>query len=76
MKKNKKFTTNTSASSVVGRVFNVGRYQVTVEEVIAEGKDVKDDLNFGKFVNKLFIYNQILMCWVQLIMCLYLSLTQ
>ena len=39
MKKNKKFTT-TAAASVVGRVFTVGRYQVTVEDVIAEGKSL------------------------------------
>ena len=33
MKRNKK----TASSSVVGRVFNLNRYQVTVEDVIAEG---------------------------------------
>ena len=32
MKRNKK-----TASSVLGRMFTVGRYQVTVEEIIAEG---------------------------------------
>lgn len=43
----KLFTKNdSSAQQYVGKVFTVGRFSVTVEDVIAEGKIIRKDVKY------------------------------